>query len=301
MKQCSVESCGKPAKGRGWCSTHWRRWRIHGSPTAPDKRTAPERCSIEGCVRPARNKGWCLRHFRRWEEHGAPIRPPKPEPPACSAEGCEQPASTASLCSSHYSKKVRDRAAPCRVEGCANRKSAHGLCGTHLYRLRRYGDPLVVRQVQGDLTQRLLSHIDQRGEDQCWPWTSTISPTGYGMSVKPGGGSTGVHRLVYQAFVGEIPEGQDIDHLCHLPEACVGGPTCPHRRCCNPRHLAPEEPVANTMRGNSPSAINARKTHCQNGHEFNQVNTYVNPKGHRTCRPCKAAYKQRRRAAGLSA
>ena len=29
---CSIENCGKPARARGYCSAHWRRWRLHGHP-----------------------------------------------------------------------------------------------------------------------------------------------------------------------------------------------------------------------------------------------------------------------------
>lgn len=29
---CSVEDCGKPARVRGWCQTHYMRWRKYGDP-----------------------------------------------------------------------------------------------------------------------------------------------------------------------------------------------------------------------------------------------------------------------------
>lgn len=31
---CSIEGCGKPVKARGWCSSHYGRWRTHGDPVA---------------------------------------------------------------------------------------------------------------------------------------------------------------------------------------------------------------------------------------------------------------------------
>ena len=31
-KVCSIDSCGKPHYGRGWCHMHWMRWRRHGDP-----------------------------------------------------------------------------------------------------------------------------------------------------------------------------------------------------------------------------------------------------------------------------
>lgn len=32
MKICSFEGCEKPYFGRGWCNTHYARWRRHGGP-----------------------------------------------------------------------------------------------------------------------------------------------------------------------------------------------------------------------------------------------------------------------------
>jgi len=29
---CSIEGCSKPAKSRGWCNTHYERWRKNGGP-----------------------------------------------------------------------------------------------------------------------------------------------------------------------------------------------------------------------------------------------------------------------------
>ncbi len=29
---CSIEGCGKPYEARGWCKTHYNRWRSHGDP-----------------------------------------------------------------------------------------------------------------------------------------------------------------------------------------------------------------------------------------------------------------------------
>ncbi|MFG2677063.1 HNH endonuclease signature motif containing protein [Streptomyces sp. NPDC048445] len=269
----------------------------------------PPRCSIEECSGAARRKGWCLEHFRRWEKTGdpAPSRLRRiPLSATCSEDGCDKPVDSKGRCSYHYGKHHRDTAPLCAVEGCPNPRAAasHGLCQKHLYRKRRYGDPLVVQQIQnGDLKARLTRLIDRRAPEECWPWTGAVSKRGYAYTkgTESRDSHALAHRLVYETFVGPIPDGLTIDHLCHRAEECKGGFGCPHRRCCNPSHLAPEDSVANTMRGNSPSAINARKTHCQNGHAFNAVNTSVSRTGKRTCRPCRAAWKQRRRAAGLSA
>lgn len=34
QKSCLIEGCSRPYKGRGWCGTHYLRWRLHGSPFA---------------------------------------------------------------------------------------------------------------------------------------------------------------------------------------------------------------------------------------------------------------------------
>jgi hypothetical protein len=30
--ECSINGCDRLTKGRGWCSTHYERWRVHGDP-----------------------------------------------------------------------------------------------------------------------------------------------------------------------------------------------------------------------------------------------------------------------------
>lgn len=31
-RPCSIDGCEKPMKTRGWCGTHYERWRLHGDP-----------------------------------------------------------------------------------------------------------------------------------------------------------------------------------------------------------------------------------------------------------------------------
>lgn len=90
-----------------------------------------------------------------------------------------------------------------------------------------------------------------------------------------------VHRVVYEALVGPIPDGMVIDHLCRQPS------------CVNPAHLEPVTRRENVLRGLTLPAANARKTHCKHGHEFTPENTYLFPTGTRGCRTCARAAKQR--------
>lgn len=68
---CSIDACGKPVLGRGWCSTHYSRWRTHGSPLLGGWPKA--KCSIEGCDRPTKALGLCSMHHKRQTRHGNPL------------------------------------------------------------------------------------------------------------------------------------------------------------------------------------------------------------------------------------
>jgi hypothetical protein len=134
---------------------------------------------------------------------------------------------------------------------------------------------------------RVLDRVDQKSTPGCWIFTGCRIRGGYGMvrtgSVLDGSARSKLaHRVVYEAIVGPIPEGLELDHLCRNP-ACV-----------NPAHLEPVDHRTNVLRGFSPSAIHARKTHCVNGHEFTTENTLVDKKGKRNCRACARAARRRR-------
>jgi hypothetical protein len=141
-----------------------------------------------------------------------------------------------------------------------------------------------------DLTRGSLgywvSRIDTSDPDACWPWPGSIDPSkGYGIAGKR---EHVAHRAVYKAMVGPIPRGMQIDHSCHNNSGCPGGPSCPHRRCVNwVRHLKPVTPRDNLLSSpNTVNSINAAKTECLRGHEFDVKNTRIRPNGTRACRAC---------------
>lgn len=61
------------------------------------------------------------------------------------------------------------------------------------------------------------------------------------------------------AFVGSIPDGMVIDHLCR------------NRACVRPDHLEAVPQEVNVRRGASSNP----HTHCRKGHEFTPENTRV--------------------------
>jgi hypothetical protein len=117
----------------------------------------------------------------------------------------------------------------------------------------------------------------------CLIYTGPLNNRGYGhisTTVNGASASDGVHRVVYEAMVGPIPTGLQLDHLCRT------------RACVNHFHLEPVTRRENILRGDSPSAVHARKTHCVRGHEFNEENTSIRSDGSRSCRKC-GAYRKR--------
>jgi len=108
--------------------------------------------------------------------------------------------------------------------------------------------------------------------NSCWEWLGRLDRDGYGQ-FDTGGKPVKAHRWIYEFYYGSIDK-RTIDHLCR------------NRKCVNPFHLELVELKINLLRGNGPTAINARKTHCKRGHEFTTQNTYIDKKHGRSCRIC---------------
>lgn len=71
-RECTVEDCVSDALSRGFCSTHYDRWRRHGDPLADfTRRHVPTPCSVDGCEKLARGRGWCPMHYERWRLTGS--------------------------------------------------------------------------------------------------------------------------------------------------------------------------------------------------------------------------------------
>ncbi len=134
---------------------------------------------------------------------------------------------------------------------------------------------------------RLLDHA-VRVESGCVLFTGYLDRQGYGRILHNGEKQL-VHRVAHELFIGDIPEGYEVDHLCGV------------RNCINAEHLEAVTPLVNTRRA---ARGNATKTHCKHGHAFTPENTRIHqrPAGReqRMCRRCdanRAAASRERRAA----
>jgi hypothetical protein len=125
----------------------------------------------------------------------------------------------------------------------------------------------------GQHVERFWSKVDRSNETGCWPWLAGKTPAGYGY-VWWGGKMTPAHRVAWKLTRGRIPDGLSIDHLCR------------NRACCQPTHLEPVQHRTNVFRGEAPTAVNARKTHCPKGHELAGDNLIASKLPRRECRIC---------------
>jgi hypothetical protein len=119
-------------------------------------------------------------------------------------------------------------------------------------------------------------------------WQGACQVKGYGLtctgSRTDGTRRTGVlvHRIVWEAANGAIPDGLEVDRICRV------------RNCVEIAHLQLLTPHANKMRADhTQHSINLRaRTHCKRNHEFTEANTRWDKTGRRNCRTC-AAWHQR--------
>lgn len=133
----------------------------------------------------------------------------------------------------------------------------------------------------------------------CWIWNG---PTSFGANRKNQPSKkyleygivtwrrvpTYVHRFMYAWLVKPLPKRRisnlTLDHLCR------------QTLCANPVHLELIPSIDNTRRGTGPSARNARKTHCKNGHSLSGSNLGVlHKKSGRVERRCRTCFNAKRR------
>jgi len=102
--------------------------------------------------------------------------------------------------------------------------------------MTRYHRNLTPAQYEAKVEARFWRRVEKT--DTCWQWTGRVTTNGYGavtfteyQSVSGEDGTrrreVRAHRYSWERVNGPIPEGLEIDHMCH------------NRLCVRPEHLRP--------------------------------------------------------------
>lgn len=126
------------------------------------------------------------------------------------------------------------------------------------------------------VAEKLIAY-SKDAEGGCRIWLRKLR-SGYGrIHLNGSPGLKSAHRVSYETFVGPIPDGLQIDHLCR------------NTACINPAHLEPVTPHENARRG-TVWDHNRAKTKCPKGHPYSIENTHVRKnRNSRECRECMRA------------
>jgi len=140
-----------------------------------------------------------------------------------------------------------------------------------------YIDKALGREDCVGIPDRIIAKVTKT--DGCWLWTGTVNGTGYASAHCGRGRTRLLHRFFWEETFGPIPDGQFVLHRCDV------------RHCVRPDHL-----FLGTHTVNMQDCVAKRrhaelkKTHCPQGHEYTEENTYWYPKTargqHRGCREC---------------
>ena len=115
----------------------------------------------------------------------------------------------------------------CGAEGCGKPVKTGGYCGRHYENLRLRGS--LIPRTERPLEEQVQGIGWTAAAAGCWEWNGKRNKYGYGRfsAKRLGITETMAHRVMYELYVGPIPDGLMIRHKCDNPP------------CVNPAHLLP--------------------------------------------------------------
>lgn len=120
MRVCTIEGCNREYDSRGWCTTHYLRWKKWGDPLKICSRLVHSKtCSIEGCNKEFEAKGFCKMHLTRLYRTGTIFKKER-------------------IQKKKNPKRIRGK---CSIESCNREHYGKGYCKPHYSNFRRWGDP----------------------------------------------------------------------------------------------------------------------------------------------------------------
>ena len=121
---------------------------------------------------------------------------------------------------------------------------------------------------------RFWSKVSIKSADECWEWKAGRLPFGYGQIFMHGKAQRAPRLALVLSGI-TVPKGAFVCHHCDNPP------------CCNPAHLFIGTNKDNALdmcaKGRN---VQQQKTHCPNGHPYDDQNVLPSNRGWRACRIC---------------
>jgi len=211
---CSIDECPKPGTAsRGWCWTHYGRFRRWGDPNRLFEQKA---CSVDECAQDSRAGGMCDMHYRRWLTYGDPsVRLLHDNSGTCSHEGCGEQAARLGLCGPHYWRQYLQR------PEAAQKHHGRG----HARRARLASGTL---ETESSLTWRTLT---SHGETACYLCGEACNPEDYRTIVDRRGSIRRIPGDTYPSLDHVVPLARGGTHTRANARLC-------HMRCNRRKHVS---------------------------------------------------------------
>lgn len=127
--------------------------------------------------------------------------------------------------------------------------------------------------------EELTANVNVDPITGCWLWRGRLDASGYGLWQ-----GQSAHRLAYRVFLGPIPSGHHVDHLCRTRD-CVNAPG---------GHLEAVTQTENNRRAvayvqqfPNERVHHGAKRWCIRGHAFDELNTGIDAQNKRYCKRCR--------------